>query len=159
VLIKYHFSAKLTPLCSFFPFTDTATMRRSHTDTEAKGIDINLTPMLDMVFIMLIFFIVTASFTQEAGVEVERPSAQTAEAQERVNISVSIDKQKGVWLDKQPVDIRHLRAMLSQRHAENPEGSVIVIADKHTKTGLLIEVIDQIRLAGIEDVSIAAQGE
>jgi biopolymer transport protein ExbD len=124
----------------------------SNMDEEA-GID--MTPMLDVVFIMLIFFIVTTSFVKEAGVEVNRPSAQTGTTKASANIMVAIRPNGEIWMDKRQVDIRSVRANIERMRAENPEGTVVVLADSASNTGLLVEVMDQIRLGGINDVSIA----
>ena len=118
--------------------------------------EINLTPMLDVVFIMLIFFIVTASFVKEAGIEVTRPPAATAERQERGNILVAITEQGEIWVDKRPVDPRAVRANIERLHAENPQGSVVIQADKNSRNELLVIVMDAAREAGVFDVSIAA---
>jgi biopolymer transport protein ExbD len=115
-----------------------------------------MTPMLDVVFIMLIFFIVTASFVKETGVDVSRPNADTAEQQKRANILVAITPNGEIWIDRRPVDIRALRANVERLRAENPEGTVVIQADRESQTGLLVEVMDQIRLAGVSNVAIAA---
>jgi biopolymer transport protein ExbD len=116
-----------------------------------------MTPLIDMVFILLIFFIVTTSFVKETGVDVSRPSAKTAVKKELANILISITSNGEVWMDKRQIDRRAVRANVERMHAENPEGAVIILADKEAKTGLLIEVMDQARLAGIANVSIAAE--
>ena len=117
---------------------------------------VDMTPMLDVVFIMLIFFIVTASFVKEAGVDVSRPNAQTAEQQSRGNILIAIRPNGEIWIDRRPVDVRALRANVERLRAENPEGTVVILADKESQTGLLVEVMDQVRLAGVSNVAIAA---
>ncbi|SFF58387.1 outer membrane transport energization protein ExbD (TC 2.C.1.1.1) [Fontimonas thermophila] len=117
---------------------------------------IDLTPMLDMSFILLIFFIVTTSFVKEAGIDVNRPSAATAERKERGNILIAIRPNGEIWIDKKLVDLRAVRATVERLHAENPEGSVVIIADKTSQTGILVETMDQVRLAGVYNVSIAA---
>jgi biopolymer transport protein ExbD len=117
---------------------------------------VDLTPMLDVVFIMLIFFIVTASFVKEAGVDVNRPNAETAEQQSRGNILIAIRPNGEIWVDRRPVDVRALRANVERLRAENPEGTVVILADKESQTGLLVEVMDQVRLAGVANVAIAA---
>jgi biopolymer transport protein ExbD len=127
--------------------------RNRGTDDDAQ---IDLTPMLDMSFILLIFFIVTTSFVKEAGIDVNRPSAATAERKERGNILIAIRASGEVWIDKRIVDKRAVRATVERLHAENPEGSVVIIADKASATGVLVEVMDQVRLAGVFNVSIAA---
>tara|TARA_B100002019_G_scaffold290446_1_gene308172 strand:+ start:153 stop:554 length:402 start_codon:yes stop_codon:yes gene_type:complete len=118
---------------------------------------IDITPMLDIVFIMLIFFIVTTTFIKETGVEVNRPNASTAVADERGNILIAITENNEIYIDKRLIDLRAVRANVERLKAENPEGSVIIQADKSSKTGLLVETMDQVRLAGVENVSIAAE--
>jgi biopolymer transport protein ExbD len=119
--------------------------------------EVNLTPMLDVVFIMLIFFIVTASFVKESGIDVNRPDAATAEKKERANILVAIFENNQIWVDKRQVDPRALRANIERLHAENPQGAVVIQADKESKNGLLVQVMDAARLAGVFNVSIAAE--
>ncbi len=116
-----------------------------------------MTPMLDVVFIMLIFFIVTASFVKESGIDVSRPDAVTAERKERGNILVAITESGQVWIDKRQVDIRAVRANIERLHAENPLGGVVIQADENSKNGLLVQVMDAARLAGVPSVSIAAE--
>lgn len=133
-------------------------MRNRHSRRESGSVaEINMTPLIDMVFILLIFFIVTTSFVNETGVDVNRPSAETAVNKELANIMVAITSSGQINIGGRVVDRRAVRANIERLHAENPEGSVIIIADKDVKTGLLIEVMDQARLAGIANVSIAAE--
>lgn len=133
-------------------------MKTRHSRRQSGAIaEVNMTPLIDMVFILLIFFIVTTSFVKETGVDVSRPSAKTAVKKEKANILIAIKPNGEVWIDKRQVDRRAVRANVERLHAENPEGSVIVLADKESKTGLLIEVMDQARLAGVANVSIAAE--
>ena len=131
-------------------------MRRRRAESEEE-VELNMTPMLDVVFIMLIFFIVTASFVKEAGIEVNRPDAVTAERKEQGNILVAITENGQIWINKRQVDVRAARANIERLHAENPQGAVVIQADKNSKTGLLVEVMDAARLAGVYDVSIAAE--
>ena len=119
--------------------------------------EVNLTPMLDVVFIMLIFFIVTASFVKEAGIDVTRPPAASAEKKERGNILVAITENDQIWMDRRQVDPRALRANIERLYAENPQGSVVIQADKDSKNGLLVQVMDAARLAGVKSVSLAAE--
>ena len=113
--------------------------------------------MLDVVFIMLIFFIVTASFVKEAGIEVTRPSAATAVRKERGNIIVAITANDQIWIDRRQVDARSIRPNIERLHAENPQGAVVIQADKDAKTGLLVLVMDAARMAGVKSVSLAAE--
>ena len=124
---------------------------------EQEASEVNLTPMLDVVFIMLIFFIVTASFVKEAGIDVSRPPAATAERKERGNILIAITANNQVWIDRRQVDPRSLRANIERMHAENPQGSVVIQADEKSENGLLVRVMDAARLAGINNVSLAAE--
>jgi biopolymer transport protein ExbD len=124
---------------------------------EQDETEVNVTPMLDVVFIMLIFFIVTASFVKEAGIDVNRPDAATAERKERGNILVAIAENGQIWINKRQVDPRAVRANIERMHAENPQGSVVIQADENSKNGLLVQVMDAARLAGVFEVSIAAE--
>jgi biopolymer transport protein ExbD len=127
--------------------------RKSRQDNEAE---IDLTPMLDVVFIMLIFFIVTASFVKESGIDVNRPDAATATVKERGNILIAITENNQIWIDRRQVDVRSVRANIERLHAENPQGSVVIQADRNSKNGLLVQVMDASRQAGVTNVSIAA---
>ncbi len=131
-------------------------MRRTYQKPEEDS-DIDITPMLDIVFIMLIFFIVTASFVKETGIDVNRPDAVTAEKKERANILVAITGDGQIWIDKRQVDPRALRANIERLHAENPQGSVVIQADRDSRNHLLVTVMDAARQAGVENVSIAAE--
>jgi len=130
-------------------------MRRRQNRTKSES-EVNLTPMLDVVFIMLIFFIVTASFVKESGIEISRPGAATAVRKERGNILIAISATDQIWMNRRQVDPRALRANIERAHAENPQGSVVIQADKAAKTGLLVQVMDAAREAGVDDVSLAA---
>ena len=124
---------------------------------EDEAEEINMTPMLDVVFIMLIFFIVTASFVKESGIDVNRPEAATAVKKERANILVAISDQGEIWINKRQIDVRAVQANIKRLKAENPQGSVVIQADKKATTDTLIKVMDAARAAGVFDVSIAAQ--
>ncbi|MDH3637785.1 MAG: biopolymer transporter ExbD [Gammaproteobacteria bacterium] len=118
---------------------------------------IDITPMLDVVFIMLIFFIVTATFVKEAGIDVNRPEAETAVKQEKANILVAIGANNEIWIDRRQVDIRAVRPNIERLHAENPKGAVIIQADKESKNDILIKVMDAARSAGVFNVAIATE--
>ena len=131
-------------------------MRRKRIREESN---LDLTPMLDIVFIMLIFFIVTTSFIKESGIEVNRPNAETAERDQKGNILVAISENNEIFIDRRKVDLRAIRPNIIRLKAENPEGSVIIQAVKASQTGLLVEAMDQIRLAGVQEISIAAEND
>ncbi|ACR14425.1 ExbD/TolR family protein [Teredinibacter turnerae] len=125
---------------------------------EEEESQIDLTPMLDVVFIMLIFFIVTSTFVKEAGVDVSRPNAETAVVAKSNAIQIGITANNQIFMDKRLVDKRAVRANVERGLAENPGAAVIIVADSDSKTETLIEVMDQARMAGAESVSVAAEG-
>ena len=124
---------------------------------EEEESNIDMTPMLDVVFIMLIFFIVTATFVKESGIDVNRPDAATAVKKERANILVAISDKGEIWINKRRIDKRAVQANIERLRAENPQGTVVIQADKKATTEVLIAVMDASRAAGVFDVSIAAQ--
>lgn len=111
--------------------------------------EINMTPMLDVVFIMLIFFIVSTSFVREAGIEVNRPSAKTSEVQTKTAVMVALSADQEIWLDRKPIDLRMVRPALERMKLEQTELSVVVQADEDSSTGHLVKLLDQLRLAGV----------
>ena len=119
--------------------------------------EINMTPLIDMVFILLIFFIVTTSFVREAGVDVQRPSAQSAETKEKANVLLGLTAEGQIFVEGRLLDIRSVRAYMERFLAETPEGSVVIVADRESMTGNTVQVLDQCRLAGVKNISIAAR--
>jgi biopolymer transport protein ExbD len=113
--------------------------------------------MLDVVFILLIFFIVTATFVKESGVEFARPVAATAEQLDTATLLVGIDAQQRIWIDRRQVELAALRPLVEQRRAEHPQGGAVIQADASAETGLLVKVLDHLRLAGIDRVAVAAE--
>ncbi len=132
-------------------------MRRRRVEAAEEDAEINMMPMLDIVFIMLIFFIVTSSFIKESGVDVQRPAAATATRQEQGSILIAITSKDRIWVDRREVEPAALRVIIERLHAEHPEGSVVIQADKAASSGLLVQVIDQARRAGVDDIAIAAE--
>ena len=121
------------------------------------AVGLNMTPLIDMVFILLVFFVVNTSFVKETGVTIERPSAKSAVKQDQANILIAVNREGEIWIDKQRVDLRALRGHIERLHAESPEGSVVVLADSKSQTGTVMQVVDQARLAGIAKVAVAAR--
>ncbi len=121
-----------------------------------KPIDLNIAPLIDMVFILLIFFLVTTSFVKETGVDIDRPAASTAVSSEKTNILVGITRENQVFMDKREIDIRAVRAHVERSLAENPEAGVVIVADRESQTGVVIKVMDGCKMAGAKAVSIAA---
>ena len=128
------------------------TRRHAHTE-EAE---INITPMLDIVFIMLIFFIVTTSFTRETGAVIVKPVADQAMSLRNGTILIGVRSNDDIWMGKRHVDLSDVRSMIETAKAENPKGSVVVVADKDSSIGTVTRVMDQVKLAGVTGVAIAA---
>lgn len=126
---------------------------------EESSAEIDLTPMLDVVFIMLIFFIVTASFIKEAGIEVNRPDSSTSTKKKNVNILIAVSATNEIWINKRRIDKRAVRSVVERMHAENPKGAVVIQADKASTTEIVVAVIDASRAAGVYDVSLATEEE
>ena len=131
---------------------------RSRRHAESGGDDhgIDLAPMLDFVLNLLIFFIITTSFVREAGVNVNRAEALTATHDDSGNILIAIRANGEVWMDRRQVDLREVRPIIERLHIERPEDTVVVIADKAAKSGLLAQVMDEVTLGGIKEVAIGA---
>ncbi len=131
-------------------------MRKKNVHFEEEENEINLTPMLDVVFIMLIFFIVTASFIKEAGLDVNRPDSPVTQTKpEDANILVAIDANDDIWIDRRLIDPRAVRANIERLHAENPQGSVVIQANKRSSNKMLVTVMDASRQAGVYSISLA----
>lgn len=129
-------------------------MVRKHAHTEEA--EINITPMLDIVFIMLIFFIVTTSFTKETGAAITKPEADQAISLQNGTILVGIKSNDDIYMNKRQIELREVRSMVERAKAENPEGSVVIVADKDSRIGTVTQVMDQVKLAGIQGISISA---
>jgi biopolymer transport protein ExbD len=125
---------------------------------EEEDAAIDMTPMLDIVFIMLIFFIVTTVFVKEAGITVNKPDASQAIMPKNANIFIAITEDGDVWMDKREIDVDSVRANLERLMAEQPSDVIIVQADENAEHGVVVEVMDQIKAAGIDRISIAAKG-
>ncbi len=129
---------------------------RSHARTDDES-DLNITPMLDVVFIMLIFFIVTATFIKQAGIDVLRPDAETYIQKPTVSVLVAIGPSGEIWIDKKQVDAAHVRAHIERIHAENPKGGLVIQADRDAKYEQLKAVLDAARAANLTEVAIATE--
>jgi biopolymer transport protein ExbD len=123
----------------------------------AERTDINMGPLIDMVFLLLIFFVVTTSFVKEAGVEVTRAVAETAEVQAQAKVMVGVTRAGEVFYESRKVDVRSVRGLVERALAEDPEAGIVVVADRASETGVVIQVMDQCRLAGAKNVSLAAE--
>jgi biopolymer transport protein ExbD len=121
-----------------------------------QALELNIAPLIDMVFILLIFFLVTTSFVRETGVEVKRPRATTAVSQDNATILIAVTQENQIYIDRRLVDVRAVRIHVERALAENPKGSVVIVADRGSRTGTAIQVMDACRLAGAENVAVAA---
>ena len=130
-------------------------IKRRHREEEDS--EINITPMMDIVFIMLIFFIVTTSFIKETGINPNRPEAETAARAELGNILIAVSPSDQIWMNKNQIQLESVRILMESAHAENPESSAVIVADELASTGLIIDIMDQIRLSGISKVSLSAK--
>ncbi|AOS95938.1 biopolymer transport protein ExbD [Microbulbifer aggregans] len=128
--------------------------RQNTAEEEAGAID--LTPMLDVVFIMLIFFIVTATFIKEPGVDVLKPEATTAELK-AASILVAINENDEIWIAKEQVDDRLVKVTLERLYAENPKGWLVIQPDKKASIEKVALIADAARRIGIEKVSVATE--
>ena len=129
-------------------------VRRHTPESEDHGID--LAPMLDFTINLLIFFIITTSFIKEAGITVFKPEAVTAEHRDSGNLLIAIRENGEVWMDRHQVEIRELRPLIERLHIERPDDSVVVVADRASRAGVVAKVMDEVRQGGIRDVAIAA---
>lgn len=123
---------------------------------DGGDVEINMMPLIDMIFILLIFFLVTASFVRESGVEVNRPVASTARNMEALGMVVGVTEDGSVFIDSQEVDLRRVRGLVEIFLTENPGGGVIIDADGACSTARMVSVLDQCRLAGAENIAVSA---
>ena len=132
-------------------------MRKITSGSADDESQVDITPLIDIVFIMLIFFIVTATFVKEAGIDVNKPDAPTAEVKKKANILIAIDANNNIWLDRRKIDIRSVIPNIKRLRSENPQGSVVIQADEESKNKMLVEVMDAARQAGVVNIALAAE--
>jgi biopolymer transport protein ExbD len=128
---------------------------RRHSESESDETGIDLAPMLDFVLNLLIFFIITTSFIKEAGITVNKEQALTAEDEANGNILIAVRPNGDIWMDKRRIDLREVRSTVERLHVERPEDTVVIIADRESQTSILTQVMDQVKLGGVSEVSIA----
>ncbi|MEG3223790.1 biopolymer transporter ExbD [Vibrio gigantis] len=132
-------------------------MRFRHNEESSEQANVDMTPLIDVVFILLIFFILSASFQQDNQINVERPNSKVTDATSSMSLSVAIDQQKQVWIDNKVVEVASLTSRVKQKVAQASNVSVIIDVDKSVESGLLIQVIDQVRIAGVNNVAVATE--
>jgi len=133
-------------------------LSKRHTSGEGGEHGIDLAPMLDFVLNLLIFFIITTSFVKEPGVTVTREEAETAVNAEKGNILIAIRPNGEIWMDRRQVDLREVRPLIERLHIERPDDTVVVVADKTAKAGVLGKVMDEVKAGGIKEVAMGAAG-
>lgn len=129
---------------------------RLHTREEGGSAAINLTPLIDMVFILLIFFAVNSTFVKFPGVDVDQPVARSTTVQQSSTILIAVTSTGEVWIDRKKVDVRRVRGVVERMFVEAPDASVVILSDQDSRTGVVVDVIDQARLAGATKVALAA---
>ena len=133
--------------------------KRTTIGSDSGGDDINVTPLMDIVFIMLIFFIVTSTFVKEPGAEINRPEATTAKERKFASILVAIDSENNIWIDKDQVQLETVRTAVEQLKQENPKGTAVVQVDRRAESRYLVEVVNQIRAAGVGDIAVSTEDQ
>ena len=133
-------------------------MRSRFSNQQRDAVSLDLTPMIDMVFILLIFFLVTASFSKMNAIDIQRPDGATNDLSGSVSLVVAVDAENGIWLEGEPIDITQVRSQVKSLSSSD-HTAVVINADKSVNTGRLIAVLDQIRLAGVDNVAVATAGQ
>ncbi|MGV6820545.1 MAG: ExbD/TolR family protein [Parvularcula sp.] len=131
--------------------------RRINTQVDQSEDDVNVTPLLDIVFIMLIFFIVTSTFIKEPGITLNRPAVQTAEKQRQISVLVGITADNRIFINKEEVDISEVRFLVQELRKETPKGAAVIQADRGARSELLLDVLQQVKDAGIVDVAVSSE--
>ena len=129
---------------------------KDHIRSDSGTTAMNITPLIDMVFILLIFFAVNSTFVKFPGVDVDQPSARTTVTQQSSTILIAVTESGEVWIDKKKIDIRRVRGAVERMFLESPDAAVVMLSDQASRTGVVVDVIDQARLAGAVRVAIAA---
>lgn len=127
----------------------------NQSDADEDAVEVNMTPMLDIVFIMLIFFIVTAVFVKESGVNVIRPEADTAKNIKRISTIIGVSNESEIWLNKRKIGLEEIRALVMKIKQENPKGKIVIKADRESDSGVVVAIIEQLNSIGVAGVSIA----
>ncbi|MCP4345223.1 MAG: biopolymer transporter ExbD [Desulfobacterales bacterium] len=130
---------------------------RIRRNRRSKAAEINMAPLIDMIFILLIFFLVTTTFVKESGVDIQRPDAKTSIPKKKVHLMVEVTSDGIIYVEGKNLDIRSVRSRMKRFLIENPKGTVLIAADKESNTGIVIRVLDECRLAGVQDISVAAR--
>ncbi|MFZ5608203.1 MAG: ExbD/TolR family protein [Pseudomonadota bacterium] len=132
---------------------------RKHAAKQIEEATIDLTPMLDVVFIMLIFFIVTASFVKEAGIQVLKPEVTQAELEQLASIFIAIDANDNIYIQRQRYDVSAVRPVIERLQAENPKGSIVIQPDRNASVYIYAKVQDAVKAAGVQRIVMATDAQ
>jgi biopolymer transport protein ExbD len=124
-----------------------------------EQVHIDVINLVDVMMVLLIFFVATTSFVKETGIDVQRSTAATAEVKDHGNVTIGLSADGEIYMEGKRVDIRRVRGLIERALAEDPLTGVVVIADRDSKTSDVVKVMDQCRLAGAKNVSLAARRE
>lgn len=134
-------------------------IKRQRVGADSGGDDINVTPLMDIVFIMLIFFIVTSTFVKEPGVEINRPEAQTAKERKLAGILVAVTAENEIWINKEKIPLDAVKVAVEGLKQENPKATAVVQVDTGAESRYLVEVVNQIRNAGVSDIAVSTEDQ
>jgi biopolymer transport protein ExbD len=132
-------------------------MKARHTTYDSEDHGIDLAPMLDFVMNLLIFFIITTSFVKDPGLVVTQPKAETAAYRETGNILIALSENGEIWMDRRQVDLREVRSLIERMHVERPEDTVVIVADRAARAGVVAKIMDEVKLGGIKDIALGAE--
>ncbi|MDZ7628932.1 MAG: biopolymer transporter ExbD [Parvularculaceae bacterium] len=132
-------------------------IKRQRIGSDSSGDDINVTPLMDIVFIMLIFFIVTSTFVKEPGVEINRPQAETAKERKLAGILVAVTAENEIWINKEQIPLDAVKLAVEGLKQENPKATAVVQVDTGAESRYLVEVVNQIRNAGVNDIAVSTE--
>ena len=133
-------------------------MKRSfNSGRRSEKTELNMAPLIDMIFILLIFFLVAASFVKTPGIEIKKPFAETAEKREKTNLVIGVAQDSTIWVEGRVIDIRDIRSYLERFLLETPEGTVVIAADEESRSEITLLLHDQCQAVGIPEVYIGAE--
>ena len=121
--------------------------------------ELNMAPLIDMIFILLIFFLVTASFVKVPGIDIQKPFAETAEERRKTNLVIGVAQDSTIWVEGRMIDIRDIRSYLEQFLQETPGGTVVISADEESRSEITLLLHDNAQAVGIKEVYIGAAND
>ena len=134
-------------------------MLSSRYKRKRKRPELTIAPLIDVVFLLLIFFVVTTTFSQETGVVVDKPKAAKSDLIPKENLIIAVTREGRIYMEKEDLSLKELRVRVRKRLAINPATTVIIMPDKETLTGVLVDVLDECKIAGATKLSIATKVE